>query len=353
MRRLILGLALVSVTTPLAAQSLLYRSPNLGGTWTGDGGVVHFNFLHRFTVSEGPAHSVLNFPTFTLAVGLGRSIALGYHFGTNSTVGQRSSAQTDNESEFYARWRFIGGREGDPGLAVSVTPAYNYLAESLDGELGADYTVGPVTVMGAARWASHAYGPDGDGHIALAGGLVARLTRYIAVSGDVGAYVDTSTVAAWSAALSFLIPGSPHTFSLQAGNNTTSTIQGNSFGGSEVVYSRGVAYGFEFTIPLHLSRFAPWFKGSGSAANAGDATATVHIAQLTFQTDTVIIPAGQSVRWVNDDELAHTVTFADAALGGSDLLARGQAFTRAFDHPGTYAYTCTPHPFMRGVVIVK
>ena len=353
MRRVLVGLALASVAAPLAAQSLLYRPPNLGGTWTGDGGVVQFNFLHRFTVSEGPAHSVINFPTFTLAVGLGRNLALGYHFGTNSTVAQLPGAQTDNESEFYARWRVIGGREGDPGLAVSVTPAYNYLAESLDGELSADYTVGPVTVMGAARWASHAYGPDGDGHVALAGGLVARLTRYIAVSGDVGAYVDTATVAAWSAGLSFLIPGSPHTFSLQAGNNTTSTIQGNSFGGSEVVYGRGVAYGFEFTIPLHLSRFAPWFGGGAASAEGGDAAATVHIAQLEFQTDTVVIEAGQSVRWVNDDEVVHTVTFIDAALGSSPEIAGRGAFTRRFDRPGTYAYACRPHPFMRGVVVVR
>lgn len=345
MRRILVGLALASAPAPLAAQSLLYRSPNLGGTWTADGGVVQFNFLHRFRVSEGPVHEVQNFPTFTLAVGLGHAIGLGYHLGTNSAI--QTSTGTNNESEFYARWRFLGGPEGDPGLALSATPAYNYLAESFDAELGADYTVGPVTVMGAARWVTHALGPDGDGHVAVAGGLVARLTRYIAVSGDVGAFADTSTVAAWSAGLSFLIPGSPHTFSLQAGNNQTSTIQGNSAGAPRI------AYGFEFTIPLHLSRFAPWFGGGEAPAENGAAAATVHIAQLKFQTDTVVIQAGQSVRWVNDDEVVHTVTFTDAAVGNSPEVAGRGMFIRRFDRPGTYAYACTPHPFMRGVVIVR
>jgi amicyanin len=113
-----------------------------------------------------------------------------------------------------------------------------------------------------------------------------------------------------------------------------------------------VLYGFEFTIPLHLSRFGAWFSGGKSAADGGDAAATVRIAQLKFQTDTVVIQAGQSVRWVNDDEVPHTVTFA-GALGGSGNLAAGQAFTLRFDQPGTYAYRCTPHPFMRGVVVVR
>lgn len=348
MRRVLVGLALACVGVPLPAQSLLYRPPNLGGTWTPAPGVVQFNFLHRFHVAEkANGHEVQNFPTFTLAVGIVERVTLGYHLGTNSAVRVLPSAITNNESEFFARWRPLGSADGARGLALSVTPAYNYLAESFDAELGADYGLGRVTVSGAARYVSHAWGPDGDPRVALAGGAVVRLTDYIALSADVGGYVDTATVAAWSAGISFLIPGSPHTFSLQAGNNRTSTIQGNSFGGS------AVAYGFEFTIPLHLSRFAPWFGGGGASPESGDAAAIVHIAQLKFQTDTVVIQSGQSVRWVNDDEVVHTVAFADAAVGNSPEIAGRATFTRRFDRPGTYAYACTPHPFMRGVVVVR
>src|SRR2546425_9598217 len=74
--RSFLPVALTLLGTPLAAQSLLYRSPNLGGTWTPDGGVVQFNFAHRFYVFPAPSHAVVNYPSFTLAAGIGRSLAV-------------------------------------------------------------------------------------------------------------------------------------------------------------------------------------------------------------------------------------------------------------------------------------
>ncbi len=48
------------VAAPLSAQSLLYRSPNLGGTWTPDPGVVQINFAHRFCAFPGPSHTVVD-----------------------------------------------------------------------------------------------------------------------------------------------------------------------------------------------------------------------------------------------------------------------------------------------------
>src|SRR5438552_15842203 len=80
-------LAVTSSAAPLGAQSLLYRPPNLGGTWVPDPGVVQLNFVHRFHVSEGPVNEVQNFPTFTFATGVGHGLALGWRFGTNSIIG--------------------------------------------------------------------------------------------------------------------------------------------------------------------------------------------------------------------------------------------------------------------------
>src|SRR5882724_13717705 len=57
--------AVVLAAAPLRGQSLLYRPPNLGGTWVPDPGVVQFNFVHRFYVADAAgAHKVTNFPTF-------------------------------------------------------------------------------------------------------------------------------------------------------------------------------------------------------------------------------------------------------------------------------------------------
>jgi amicyanin len=350
----VLVLAAGSATAPLGAQSLLYRPPNLGGTWVPDPGVVQFNFLHRFYVTEGPANEVLNFPTFTVATGLGHSLGIGWHFGTNSIVGPGRS--NNNESEWYVRWR-LPGVEGRTGVTVAVTAAYNELAQSGDGEIGVDYAIGRLTLSGAARGMTHAF-RQADARAALAGGFVARLTDYVAVNADVGSLVSPTTRAAWSAGISLLIPGSPHTFSLQASNAATSTIQGNSQGlVNRVDGSTRVLYGFEFTIPLHLKRFSPWFKGSpkpvavGGPAGAAVA-AQIRMAALKFQTDSVVISSGQTVRWVNDEPVEHTVTF-DGAEPGSPPIPQNGTYSHRFDKPGTYTYHCTPHPFMKGVVVVK
>ncbi|MGH7527994.1 MAG: hypothetical protein ACREMX_14975, partial [Gemmatimonadales bacterium] len=53
-----------------AAQLILDRSPNLSGGWVGSPGMVHFNFLHRFSVSDAPERKVSSAPTLLLAAGL-------------------------------------------------------------------------------------------------------------------------------------------------------------------------------------------------------------------------------------------------------------------------------------------
>lgn len=343
----VLALAAVWVA-PLGAQSLLYRGPNLGGTWVPDAGVVQFNFVHRFYVADASgAHKVTNFPTFTFALGLGRDLAIGTHYGTNSSVVQ--NPYRPNETEVYARWRVVGA-EGKEGLAVSVTPAYNFAAHSADGELGVDYTIGRLTLSGAARGMSKAFGID-TARAAFAGGAVARLTDYIAVSADVGSFVSPTVRAAWSVALNLLIPGSPHTFSFQASNATTSTIQGNSIGFGKMLY------GFEFTIPLHLKRFAPWFHRAskpGALGSAGGAViaAEIDMAALKFSKDTVTVAMGQAVRWTNRDPVEHTVTF-DGSEQGSPVIPAHGTYAHRFVTPGTYTYHCTPHPYMKAVVVVK
>ena len=78
MRRILLVPTVASLgALPLSAQSTLYRPPDLGGTWVPYGGVVQFDFVHRFYVASS-------------------------------------------------------------GLAVSVEPAYNFAAHSADGELSVD-----------------------------------------------------------------------------------------------------------------------------------------------------------------------------------------------------------------------
>lgn len=91
--------------------------------------------------------------------------------------------------------------------------------------------------------------------------------------------------------------------------------------------------------------------------------------QLTFAPDSVVIRAGQSVRFENASALVHTVTGdpSEASLEASvrlpegaepfhsGRLAPGGSFVHAFETPGRYRYFCVPHEGaeMRGTVVVR
>src|SRR2546430_279706 len=212
----------------------MYRPPDLGGTWVSDGGVVQFNFVHRFHVFPGPANTVSNYPTFTLAAGVGHNLDFGLRFGTRSNI--PSSGGSSNESELFARWRVLGGPEGKEGFAVAVTPAYNKLAKSADGEVGIDWTRGPFTLSGAARGMSKPLGVSGA-KASFGCGVVARVTPYVALSADVGSFVGPTTLAVWGVALNVVIPGSPHTVAFEAGGAPPRTHQGKLRGSDAVRYS--------------------------------------------------------------------------------------------------------------------
>src|SRR5437660_1391190 len=270
---------------PAQAQSVLYRPPNLSGTWVPDAGVVQFNFVHRFHVFPSPNHAVVNYPTFTLAAGLTSQLALGMRYATHSDV-----PASANETELYGKWR----RQLDGPFAVSLTPAYNMAAKSVDGEASVDWTSGSLTLLGAVRGMSKAYGVD-TARMALAGGAVIRLNPYVGIGGDVASLLSTrpGEKPAWSLGLVFAIPNSPHTFSLHASNVDVNTIEGSSRRGPGAA-SKPI-YGFEFTIPLHLKRFAVWFHSRPEPSpTAGiPAAAEVRISSYRFPRDTVTIRAGQ------------------------------------------------------------
>lgn len=93
---------------------------------------------------------------------------------------------------------------------------------------------------------------------------------------------------------------------------------------------------------------------SGCTAPAGDSVVADEIvAMKDFKFDTLElrILAGETVQWVNEDAMAHTVTPADKALWGTegsgdaqdDWIAQGDSWSFTFTEPGTYQYYCIPH----------
>lgn len=87
----------------------------------------------------------------------------------------------------------------------------------------------------------------------------------------------------------------------------------------------------------------------GSAV-AQDADVTVAMQGVSFAPPTVHIIPGQTVLWVNDSQLAHTVT-SDDGLFDSDMVDPGGTFTWTADAAGEYQYFCQPHgsPGLKGM----
>lgn len=87
----------------------------------------------------------------------------------------------------------------------------------------------------------------------------------------------------------------------------------------------------------------------------GSTQAYVAIRHFAFSPDTLHIPAGTTVTWVNcetPDIDAHTAT----ATGGewdSGYLASGKRYSRVFAAVGRFPYSCIPHPTMRGAIVVE
>jgi plastocyanin len=73
----------------------------------------------------------------------------------------------------------------------------------------------------------------------------------------------------------------------------------------------------------------------------------VSIDKFAFVPATITVAAGQSVTWTNADPVAHTTTSDDKVWDSGSLSPSG-TFTATFSQPGTYAYHCTIHPFIRG-----
>ena len=179
-----------------------------------------------------------------------------------------------------------------------------------------------------------------------------------------GRVAGPSGELAWSAGLQVGIPYTPHTFSLLATNVSSGTLQGTSTGVPGVVY-----WGFEFTIPF--SGFARWGDifdpDTGSSTteaaplpNAPDLgpppeserrVVELRISGLNYERSELRVPVGTTVRWINRDPVAHTVT-ADDGAWTSPLIGPGDVFERTFTSAGEFPYHCTPHPFMQARVTV-
>jgi plastocyanin len=78
----------------------------------------------------------------------------------------------------------------------------------------------------------------------------------------------------------------------------------------------------------------------------------VTIDNFTFSPKELTVAVGTTVKWVNHDDIPHTVVNADKVFR-SKALDTDDAFSYTFASAGTFDYFCGLHPHMVGKVIVK
>jgi plastocyanin len=98
--------------------------------------------------------------------------------------------------------------------------------------------------------------------------------------------------------------------------------------------------------------------GSGLAggvlvARAQTSSSAVTINNFTFTPQTSTVKAGTAVTWTNKDDTPHGIASASNAFKKSQALDTDDSYSFTFATPGTYAFFCYVHPFMKGTIVVE
>ena len=107
-----------------------------------------------------------------------------------------------------------------------------------------------------------------------------------------------------------------------------------------------------FPVALLLLVVLAGCAGEAADTSAPVPTTTVDLPKsYRFEPAAIVVDAGATVTWTNQDEFTHNVAFdGEAPL----VMKPGDSVTRAFPTVGTFAYLCTLHPReMTGSVAVE
>ena len=88
------------------------------------------------------------------------------------------------------------------------------------------------------------------------------------------------------------------------------------------------------------------------ASPARAATIEVKIDNFTFNPQQITVKAGDTVIWVNHDDIPHTVT-SKTLVFRSKAMDTEDKFSFTFATPGKFDYFCSLHPHMTGTIVVE
>ena len=408
--------AVAMLLMPLAAggQSLLDRTPNVSGDWVGASGTLYFHFVHRFVTSKAPERKVSNVPTFLLATGLPRHLLAGFNYSTNSTLAPRFPnewevfARWAPLSEDYGAPVDIGGQigynnaaegaDGELSIAKRVGPARLIVAGR---GLSDPFDSGnpKFAVAGGATFRLGQY-------VALAGDVASLLdrdsTERVAWSAGIHFAIPltphTVSLHATNAPVATLQGSSRGTRTVRYGFEFTIPLTLRRYFGKRaepppdsatlpetVVDSLATVKPLPADVaptaqPIVVAPVVPppapspadTARAPGTTPKAAPATTTrtatptapsksparqvrtvnTGMKNTSYLQPRLQITVGTTVEWKNNDPLPHTVTAADKSFN-SGLIQPGKTYRQTFSKAGTYSFYCIPHPFMKGVVVVR
>jgi plastocyanin len=96
-------------------------------------------------------------------------------------------------------------------------------------------------------------------------------------------------------------------------------------------------------------------SGPGAADERHAATHSAHtvvIENMQYNPAQLRVHRGERIVWVNKDLFPHTVTAASHAFD-SGSIAADSSWTYVATKAGEYAYGCTFHPTMKGMIEVQ
>ena len=102
-------------------------------------------------------------------------------------------------------------------------------------------------------------------------------------------------------------------------------------------------------LALVLSIWTPFAFAAASVQMVEGSASNIN--SWAFMPAEVTISSGDFVTWKNNGSLAHSAT-ADEGAFDTGLLQPGDSLNVTLTNSGTYAYHCTPHPWMKGTITV-
>jgi plastocyanin len=88
------------------------------------------------------------------------------------------------------------------------------------------------------------------------------------------------------------------------------------------------------------------------APDAETGVNVVTIDNFTFAPQSLVVPVGTTVTWINRDDIPHTIKGTESPIKSS-ALDTDDKFSFTFTEAGEFPYFCGIHPHMTGMIVVK